>query len=252
MNTKLRRLLRVSIHSLAGAAVIGAAGFAAPAVANTLSDYDSITAPLTVAQGLGFQTNAIGANSLASSLTWTYTNTIDAGPNVTGTTDTFFDDYVFTIASSNIDSWTASLNLGSLVGLSNLRVRLFNVAGNTNGAGTLDVVTGAPAGGSLLDSWSTPVSGGTGSYVIFNPAVLARGTYDLQVEADVSGIVSGTYVGQLNASPVPLPAALPLLLSGLGLVGGAAVGKRHRADARLGLRPDRSSRYIYDADALGS
>jgi len=36
----------------------------------------------------------------------------------------------------------------------------------------------------------------------------------------VNGTSGGSYSGTLNVNPVPLPAGLPLLLSGMGLLGG--------------------------------
>jgi hypothetical protein len=51
---------------------------------------------------------------------------------------------------------------------------------------------------------------------------LAAGTYVLEIRGNVTGTSGGGYGGVLNLTPVPLPAALPLLLSGLGLIGAAA------------------------------
>ena len=51
-------------------------------------------------------------------------------------------------------------------------------------------------------------------------ATLAAGTYVLEVRGMATGTSGGSYSGTLNVAPVPLPATLPLLLSGLGLLGG--------------------------------
>jgi hypothetical protein len=53
-----------------------------------------------------------------------------------------------------------------------------------------------------------------------DPTTLTGGPYVLEIQGDVTGTSGGTYTGSLNLNPVPLPAALPLLLSGLGLLGG--------------------------------
>jgi hypothetical protein len=57
-------------------------------------------------------------------------------------------------------------------------------------------------------------------FTVLNPTTLAAGTYVLEIRGDVTGSDGGTYSGSLNLNPVPLPAALPLLLSGFGLLGG--------------------------------
>jgi hypothetical protein len=48
---------------------------------------------------------------------------------------------------------------------------------------------------------------------------LNAGTYDLQVRGTTEAL-GGSYSGVMNLTPVPLPAAFPLLLSGLGMLRG--------------------------------
>jgi hypothetical protein len=45
------------------------------------------------------------------------------------------------------------------------------------------------------------------------------GTYFRDVAGTANGSSGGTYIGQFNLSPVPLPAGVWLLLSGLGGIG---------------------------------
>jgi hypothetical protein len=131
----------------------------------------------------------------------------------------FYDDFLFSIQGATVDSIAATLDLGKLYDITNLQVRLYNTAGNSS----LPVL-GTPAGGAV-NAWSVPVSyapGISGTVDILDPTTLGAGTYVLEVRGDVTGKLGGGYVGALNLSPVPLPAALPLLLTGLGAVGFAA------------------------------
>jgi hypothetical protein len=135
----------------------------------------------------------------------------------------FYDDFLFTIgAGATADSITSTINLGSLLDISDLQVRLYNTAGNP----TLPVL-GVPSGGAI-SAWSTQITyapGETGTVSVLNTTV-APGTYVLEVRGNVTGLSGGSYSGSLNLTPVPLPAALPLLLSGFGLLGGLLRSKR--------------------------
>ena len=128
----------------------------------------------------------------------------------------FYDDYLFTISGATADSVTSSINLGTL-SLGSLEERVYS----TNGNPTLPVL-GLPSG--LQSGWTTPVGFTAGSqsgmFTVMNPTTLAAGTYVLEIRGDVTGSSGGIYSGVLNLTPVPLPAALPLILSGLGLFGG--------------------------------
>ncbi|MBS0375219.1 MAG: FxDxF family PEP-CTERM protein [Proteobacteria bacterium] len=135
--------------------------------------------------------------------------------NVPGTTSGFYDAFVFTISGGTVDSITSTLDLGQFLGITNLQVRLYDLTANT------DNVTGAPAGGAI-DAWSTPLNFGaglTGTVDVLPRTTLGPGTYVLQVRGTVSGSAGGAYAGVLNIVPVPLPATLPLLLSGLAALG---------------------------------
>lgn len=136
--------------------------------------------------------------------------------NVSGTNFGFYDDFIFTIGAGQVDSITSSIDLAGLLGITNLQVRLFNVA-DASSPGT----TGNP-GGSLIQSWSSAVSCGsgcTGTVDVITPHTLSAGTYDLQVRGTTETL-GGSFAGVLNTSPVPLPAAVILLLSGVGVMRG--------------------------------
>jgi hypothetical protein len=93
-------------------------------------------------------------------------------------------------------------------------MRLYSTTGNT-----LPVLGNSPAG--LEANWSNPIST-DGSQSNLATTMLTAGTYVLEVRGDVTGQAGGSYAGLIDLQPVPLPAALPLLLSGLGLLGGLA------------------------------
>ena len=134
--------------------------------------------------------------------------------NVTGTAFGFYDDYIFTIGAGQVDSITSTIDLAGLLGITNMQVRLFNVA-DASAPGT----TGVPP--SLVQSWSNAISCGTGctgTVDVITPHTLTAGTYDLQVRGTTDSL-GGSFSGVLNTAPVPLPAAFGLLLSGMTMFG---------------------------------
>lgn len=130
----------------------------------------------------------------------------------------FYDDFVFTVAGSQIDSITSTINLGSSSEIDGLQVRLYNEAGNLPLP-----VTGVPTGSTLIDAWSSTVTlapGLTGTVDVLPGTTLTAGTYVLEVRGNVTGSLGGGYSGTLNVAPVPAPVALPLMLTGMGMLGG--------------------------------
>jgi hypothetical protein len=121
----------------------------------------------------------------------------------------FYDAYVFTIGNSQGDSISSTINLGSAFQIGNFEERLYSYTGT---APTVGAISGA------LDFWTLP-AGSTGTVAVLPSTVLPAGTYVLEVRGDVTGSSGGSYSGTLQLSPVPLPAAAWLLLSGIvGLV----------------------------------
>lgn len=132
---------------------------------------------------------------------------------------TFYDDYVFTVASSTVDAASFVLNEGTTFSIDNLQMRLYSVSGNS----TLPVLGDSPAG--LKAGWSNPIStDGLTSNIA--TTMLSAGTYVLEVRGDALGEAGGSYAGIIDLQPVPLPAALPLMLSGIGLLGGLVRKRR--------------------------
>lgn len=150
------------------------------------------------------------------------TTAITASP---GSAWGFYDDFEFTVPTGvAADTITSYIDLTNptnpsqqLLGLSNLEVRLYSATANTT------PTLGTPNGGVVPGaSWSTPISAGqsgSGEIQVLD-TTLAAGTYYLEVRGNVTGSSGGSYNGSLNIAPVPLPAGLPLLLSGLGALGG--------------------------------
>jgi hypothetical protein len=171
---------------------------------------------------LNYETNGSGTTQYSNiaqvlgSGSYTYANTVPFTSGVVpGTTSGFYDDIIFTIGANQLDTIATTIDLLGVLGINDFQVRLFSVP-DASAPGT----TGNP-GASLIDAWTNSVNCGTGctgTVAFVSPTSFGAGTYDLQVRGTaLSG--GGSYSGVLNLTPVPVPAALPLLLSGLGLLG---------------------------------
>jgi hypothetical protein len=123
----------------------------------------------------------------------------------------FQDSYRFTIGSgASGDTLVAALGLGDTFDIANLQFRLYEVPSAT----TAPMVGGIPVGSTLITSWMGPPAGSNEVQATFSN--IQSGTYILDVAGIANGTNGGTYIGQLNVNSVPLPASLPLVLSGLG------------------------------------
>jgi hypothetical protein len=126
----------------------------------------------------------------------------------------FYDDFEFTVPAATADAVSSTIDLGSL-SVSGLQERLYKAPFGT-----------PPMLGDSAGPWSATVpftipGVATGETTVLTPEMLTAGTYVLQIRGTATGQDGGGYTGQLDLQPVPLPAALPLLLSGLGLLGAA-------------------------------
>lgn len=148
-----------------------------------------------------------------------------ATPLPISATDTFYDDYAFTVSDASFSSISATFNLGELLNVANLSARLFTGTPWTGSTpGTLNA-------SDLLLRWTDTIASGTGtaSYQVIAPMTLAPGQYVLEVRGNVTGTSGGSYSGVLNLSPVPEASGGLMVLAGLGLLGVAGLRRRPRA-----------------------
>jgi hypothetical protein len=202
--------------------------------ASTWSDTAAGQTPNAVLGNPGTTSAPVVVNNLLGnpSSTYTFTNTIsapngsfagfqvsDAAQGQTSESVGFLDSYVFTVPAAMANASVFSLNLSSTLGLSDLTMRLYDYS-STNGYQVNS--TGPVSSSMIVDNWSlsnnanqnNPVANSTLSI-----GSLQQGTYVLEVVGLETGSASGTYSGQLNLAPVPLPAAAWLLVSGMGALG---------------------------------
>jgi hypothetical protein len=170
---------------------------------------------------------------LAISVTPSYavTQTIaDLGPNAnvslpspTNSTGAFVEDYLFQIAGAASSFSVAITNVffnnlaAKITGL-NLQVFSCTVCavGPTNSSGAL-------VGGLTF----TLTDGNPVFYVATLAGSLAGGNYFLRVTG--TGGTAAAYGGPMSNTVVPVPGALPLMATGLGLLGFAAHRRRRKA-----------------------
>ena len=130
-----------------------------------------------------------------------------SGSNINGGPAGFIDTYEFAILPASADAVSATISDGNTFAVSNLFAELYSLSANPEG-----LVLGTPVG-SVYDGVVT--DNGDATLVQINPIMLAAGSYVLEISGTSTGTAGGGYTGQLNLSPVPLPASLPLLLAGL-------------------------------------
>ena len=156
----------------------------------------------------------------------------------------FQDDYVFTLATgANVQGGVISFQNG-IAGIGNLQARLIEIgplSPNTNQEYASNYaatnITNPPTLNAMVveDAWTTDELGASGYYTVtLDQQAFGAGTYVLQIRGEVAGPpFSGSYGGSVSFTPVPLPAGLPLLLSGLAAL---ALMVRGRPGA-FGARP---------------
>jgi hypothetical protein len=192
--------------------------------------------------GLGVAVNdltAAGAGSFLFSQTLTAPNgSFPAASTINGNPYGFITSYVIDVTPSMANAFVFSLNLSSTSGIDDLTARLYEY--KANGVQNLTLGTAGVLATGTLDSWSAsvnPVGPGAATTTLAPTDLTNGGEFVLEVAGLETGSVNGTLSGALNItpiSPVPLPATLPLLLSGLG--GFGFWGSRRQERARRAMR----------------
>jgi hypothetical protein len=158
------------------------------------------------------------------------------GPGTTSSVGpyAFQDSYVFSLSqAAQGDALVVSLNLGqspsAVYNISDLQFRLYEVPPGTTQPGL-----SIPTGSTIIQSWMGTSGPSSGNPVQASFSNVQSGTYFLDIAGIADGSSGGTYVGQLNLSPIPLPGAAWLMISGIGLLGGVARRGRLSSLARTG------------------
>jgi hypothetical protein len=188
----------------------------------------SVTVPQTLTgDGLNNGIGPVSVSDISNNAAGSYTfnRTIAANSSSFGTINglayNFVDSYVIDIPTALTSAYVFSLNLTSQLSLTNLSARLYNYSAN----GVQNLTIGGT--GAVNGKWSPSANGGTVDSTALNTATPSTGEYVLQIIGFENGTASGTYNGTLAVTPVPLPAALPLLLTGLSGLG--VWGRRRRS-----------------------
>jgi hypothetical protein len=188
-------------------------GTASPATITGDGSLTDNTGPVQISNLTGNPASNYGFTNSLSSLNGGYFGTITV--NGTPQNYNFVDSYVIDVPNSTASAYAFSLNLSSQLGIDNLSARLYAYTANGNSnltIGSAGPFPGVVAGG----SWSANTNSGGVDSTGLNLPMLNAGVYVLQIVGQETGSVSGMYSGSVAVTPVPLPAGLPLFLSGLG------------------------------------
>ncbi len=136
--------------------------------------------------------------------------------------DTFVDDYGFIISDASFSSIVATFDLGSVLSISGLSMRLFS------GDPWSGAIPGYLSAADLAYRAANTVAVGTGSGSVESilPVVLMPGHYVLEISGGVDGSFGGSYGGVVNLVPVPEVSAGAMSLAGMVMLGLLALRRR--------------------------
>lgn len=147
------------------------------------------------------------------------------GGTINGLSYGFVDTFVLNLPTGTASNYDISVNTCALMpsncsGLTNLTARLYSYTATAGANNNLTVggVGAPPAGGGVVSWTASSGSGSLFDQTQFSAAV-GEGEYVLQIAGVATSAGGGSYTAGIGVSAVPLPAALPLLLSGMAGLG---------------------------------
>lgn len=147
----------------------------------------------------------------------------------------FQDDYQFSTTGATVQTAVIALtSIGGSTPITDLQARII-LGGAADTASNTNPVLGPPPGGTAVDGWQnltaqtiTFFGVQENAYAVTMPTALAAGSYILQIRGEAATSATTAYGGAIGFTPVPVPAAAWLLLSGITGLGLVARGRKTR------------------------
>jgi hypothetical protein len=203
---------------IAGFILLGSFGTVAQATSVTIGNLTATT-PGNVG------TFTLGTNYLLGD-----TGLFNFNPNLvnssTTVTNTFYDDFVFTIAAGSTlnNSFTASLQLPSFLGITGFTESLYSGLVSTYSATVTDPLAAFSPIATTNTNTLSATNLGAGTYTLqFSGTILKAGSL-----LGITVPATGTYASLVNISPVPEAETYAMMLAGLSLLGFMVQRRKNR------------------------